>query len=137
MEVVRQLVDAMIPGDGQFPAASAVGIHGILLHRLREIDGVTAYANLLRQIGDDAGEAALQRLTVQAPDYLARLRMIVFLAYYEQPAVIEAVRALGVTYRDAPQPQGYDLPPFDIEIDLPKISGHYLTTAELDQRRQQ
>ncbi len=39
--------------------------------------------------------------------------MVVYLSYYENPAVVEAVRGLGHTYNDAPQPAGYAMAPFD------------------------
>ena len=39
--------------------------------------------------------------------------MIAYLAYYESPTVVRAVRSLGHVYNDAPQPVGYAMAPFD------------------------
>lgn len=134
-EVLIGLVDAMIPGDGSFPKASDVGVHGALAHRLRELQGPDAYDDILKAIGDDRGAVAVRKIEHGRPNLFATLRMIVYLAYYEQPAVIQAVRSLGHVYNDAPQPQGYVLDPFDPAIDLPNVKGHYVSTETFDSKK--
>lgn len=131
-DILIGLVDAMIPGDGSFPKASDVGVHGTLAYRLRELQGPGAYNDLLNAIGDTSGKAAVEKIERSQPDLFATVRMIVYLAYYEQPAVIDAVRALGHVYNDAPLPKGYDLDPFDPAIDLPNIKGHFVPTEAFD-----
>ncbi|MEM9439025.1 MAG: hypothetical protein AAGA73_01120 [Pseudomonadota bacterium] len=131
-DVLIGLVDAMIPGDDRFPKASEVGVHGVLTHRLRELRGPDAFGDLLKTIGEDHGIAAIRRIEQGRPDLFATLRMIVYIAYYEQPAVILAVRSLGHVYNEAPQPKGYDLDLFDPAIDLPDVKGHYVPTSAFD-----
>lgn len=132
------LVDTMIPGDELFPAAAAVGTHGLAGPRLRQLLGRDGLARLSAALGplatlDRAGrEAAVARLEATDAELFAALRMTVYLSYYEQPAVVDAVRAMGHDYNDAPQPDGYTLPPFDPEQDLPKQRrGAYIPTAEV------
>ena len=131
-DILAGVVDAMIPGDDSFPKASAVGVHGALALRLRELQGVDAHKALLNAIGEDRGEAAVRSIERDRPDLFAAIRRSVYLAYYEQPAVIDAVRALGFVYNDAPQPLGYALDPFDPAIDLPDVSGRYVPTEVFD-----
>jgi hypothetical protein len=47
------------------------------------------------------------------------LRRAAYLSYYEAPVVIAAIRATGIDYRGAPQPNGYDLGAFDPASDAP------------------
>lgn len=131
-DILISVIDAMVPGDDRFPKASEVGVHGALTHRLRALHGPDAYGDLLNVIGEDRGTAAVHKIEQSSPELFATLRMIVYLAYYEQPAVIQAVRCLGHVYNDAPQPQGYDLDPFDPAIDLPDIKGCYVPTKAFD-----
>lgn len=131
-DILIDLVDAMIPGDASFPKASDVGVHGTLAFRLRELHGHGAHDDLLKAIGEARGKAAVERIEQDQPELFAAVRMIVYLSYYEQPPVIEAVRALGHVYNDAPQPKGYDLDPFDPSSDLPDVKGHYVPTEAFD-----
>ena len=131
-DVLIGLVDAMIPGDDSFPKASNVGVHGALANRLRELQGPDARDGLMTAIGAARGKDALERLERGQPDLFAALRMIVYLSYYEQPAVIEALRDLGHIYNDAPLPKGYDLDPFDPVVDLPDVKGRYVPTEAFE-----
>jgi hypothetical protein len=47
------------------------------------------------------------------PELFALLRTTLYYSYYQSPLVVRAVRALGWSYNDAPQPNGYPLVPFD------------------------
>jgi hypothetical protein len=124
------LVDTLIPGDGQFPAASAVGVHGVVTLRWRDLMGADALATLgaaldrhggpLAALDGDGRAAVLRRLEFAEPLLFAALRMTVYLAYYEQPSVTAQVRALGFAYNEAPLPDGYALDPFDPAEDAPK-----------------
>lgn len=132
------LVDTMIPGDGLFPSAAAVGTHGLAGPRLRQLIGRDGLARLGATLGllaarDAVGRrAALAGLEAADPELFATVRMAVYLSYYEQPAVVDAVRALGHDYNDAPQPAGYALEPFDPAQDLPKRPrGSFVPTAEV------
>lgn len=133
------LADVMIPGDGAFPSASAVGAHGLLADRLRELGGSSLVERLRAALtvngGPLAAQAPAQRVQTVAslertePELFAQARMALYLAYYAQPDVIAAVRQLGFAYNDAPLPQGYALDPFDPAIDAPKHGrGRYVAT---------
>jgi hypothetical protein len=128
----------MIPGDDAFPSASAVGAHGLVATRLRQrlgrqgLDRLGAALGPLAPLDAARRKAAIERLESTEPELFALLRTTVYLSYYEQPAVVDAVRALGHAYNDAPQPEGYALDPFDPAIDLPAAPrGHYVATEEV------
>ena len=68
------------------------------------------------------------------PEQFETLRMVSYLAYYESPAVVRAVRALGHVYNDAPQPAGYVMSPFDESDPLQAPAhrrGHYVGTEDV------
>lgn len=137
------LVDLLIPGDGDFPAASQVGAHGLLADRLRERVGLDAISRLLttlvaasagRTLGelpDDERAAAVQRWQEAEPTFFTVMLNTLYYSYYQHPLVVEAIRGLGITYNDAPQPQGYVMPPYDPTpgIGVPtERRGFYFTT---------
>ena len=135
------LVDVLMPGDDLFPAASSVGTQGHLANRLRERAGSEGLSLLLETLGPDfAGapfadrERTVRRLEDGHPALFALVRMAAYTAYYAAPAVIDAIRALGHEYNDAPQPRGYEMRRFDPTpgADLPaEPRGSYLTTDEV------
>lgn len=124
----QALVDALIPGEGAFPAASTVGTHGLVAHRWRSWQGdaeplaaaLAAAGGPLAPLDTGLRVEVVARLERDAPALFATLRGIVYLAYYEQPEVCEAIRGLGFAYNDAPLPTGYALEPFDPAVDAPR-----------------
>ena len=145
-EIARELhtlVDVLLPGDGHFPPASAVGAHGLLAERLRERLGTNAIDDIaagsaastsgiaLAALNDDARVAAVRRFERDTPDLFATLRTFLYFSYYQSPLVVAAIRDLGIAYNDAPQPLGYAMAPFDPTPgkDAPVTPrGHYLAT---------
>lgn len=132
------LVDELIPGDADFPCASATGVHGLLNVRLRELSGSAAINELNSSIIGLATLDAIQRSEAvrlfeqNHPDLFGKVRMCVYLAYYEQPAVIETLRALGFDYNDAPLPDGYALAAFDPDHDWQEQPrGHWVATEDV------
>jgi hypothetical protein len=128
--------DALLPGDDLFPSASAAGSHGVLAARLRERIGAEAPELLARALierdvlTDPTGAAT--RLEADEPVRFALAQLILTYAYYEAPAVIAAIRALGHDYNQAPQPTGYTLRPFDPARDAPATPrGRYIGTHEV------
>ena len=142
--MLRELVDVLLPGDGRFPAASDAGTHGVVADRLVAQSGETALDDLAQTIeacGGPLGPLAaterqdvVRRFEADYPEQFETLRMITYLAYYESPAVVRAVRSLGHVYNDAPQPAGYAMAPFD-ESDPHQAPahrrGHYVRTEDV------
>ncbi|MCC6790964.1 MAG: hypothetical protein IT336_04715 [Thermomicrobiales bacterium] len=134
-------VDTLIPGDADFPPASAAGAHGIVANRVRKQLGREGIQRLVTLLDRDEPFAAassgsridaVRRLESDDPELFAFLRFATYFAYYETPSVIAALQALGHDYHDAPQPLGYELPPFDPTKHLPATPrGSYKTTSEI------
>ena len=136
------LVDLLVPGDGEFPAASQIGAQAKLADRLIVMRGEGAVAELLEALDasggplarlDEAGRGAvLARLEGERPDYFLQVRNIVYLSYYESPAVHEVIRAMGFTYNAIPLPAGYDVGRFDPATDMPRHQrGRFVATGEV------
>ena len=142
--MLRELVDVLLPGDGRFPAASDAGTHGMVADRLVAQSGEAALDDLAQTIESCGGplgpldaterEDVVRRFETDHPEQFETLRMIAYLAYYESPAVVRAVRSLGHVYNDAPQPAGYAMAPFD-ESDPSQAPahrrGHYVRTEDV------
>ena len=134
-EELAALVDLLVPGDGEFPAASKVGVQAKLVDRLIVMRGQRAVAELTQALAacggplarlDEAGRrAVLARLEGERPDDFLQLRNIVYLSYYESPAVHAAIRALGFTYHAVPLPSGYEVGRFDPATDMPRHQGAF------------
>ena len=142
--MLRELVDVLLPGDGRFPAASDAGTHGVVADRLVAQSGEAALDDLAQTIEACGGplgpldeserQNVVRRFEADYPEQFETLRMIAYLAYYESPAVVRAVRSLGHVYNDAPQPAGYAMAPFD-ESDPHQAPahrrGHHVRTEDV------
>lgn len=140
------LVDILIPGDDLFPPASVVGAQGLLTDRLRErigLDGVdtvlaaleTAAGGSLAALDSEGQVAAVARFQEQEPLLFALMLNTIYYSYYQLPLVVQAIRELGIVYNDAPQPLGYDLPPFEPipGATIPTVPrGFYKATHEVE-----
>jgi hypothetical protein len=126
-EALRALADSLLPGGEGFPPASETGMMPMLAVRLRAVDS-TLPARLSAAIAaqgplpDNAAawREATARLEAVEPKMFENLRKYAYLSYYEQPLVIDAIRALGLLYHLAPLPEGYPTEPFNIECDAPR-----------------
>ena len=131
--MLKDLLDVLLPGDGRFPSASEAGAHGVVADRLAAQLGEGALDDLaaaldacggpLAPLDAAAREAVVRRFEESRPEHFETLRMFAYHAYYESPAVVRAVRALGHVYNDAPQPEGYVMAPFD-ESDPSQAPAH-------------
>jgi hypothetical protein len=141
-EMLRDLVDALIPGEGCWPAASIVGVQGILAIRLLEALGEDALTQIDESIGECGGPlsacdalgraAILKRLEEMKPKLFATLRTASYFAYYESPSVIVQVRTLGQPYDAIPIRRGYDVGCFDMDRDIPRHDrGRYVATQDV------
>lgn len=134
-------VDTLLPGDDLFPPASVTGAHGLVANRVRKQLGhdgfqqLTAFLDVdepFAEAAPDVRVAAVRRLESEAPELFRFLRFATYFAYYETPPVIQAIQALGHDYNDAPQPLGYELPPFDPTKHLPPTPrGSYKATDQI------
>ncbi|MGF1624827.1 MAG: hypothetical protein ACFCVH_08080, partial [Alphaproteobacteria bacterium] len=117
------LSDTLLPGSDRFPPASDVGANGVAADRIRARGGIDALERLvaaLRRCGGplatadpEARPGIVARLEAEEPALFGLVRLALYTAYYESPAVVAAIRGLGLDYNDAPQPRGYELAPFD------------------------
>ena len=140
--MLRDLVDVLIPGEDDWPSGSLAGIHGVLAMRLlQELgeDGLAMVERAIEAAGgpldglDEAGRiAVVTRLEQAEPKLFTLLRTATYYGYYESPAVIHAIRALGQPYQAVPIVKGYELAPFDLAHDRPKHNrGHYIPTDQV------
>ena len=136
------LVDVLVPGDDAFPPASEVGVQAKLADRwtLMRGDGavhglveaLAAAGGLLARLDGDGRTAVLTRVERERPDDFLLVRNIVYLSYYESPAVHEAIRAMGFTYHASPLPIGYEVGRFDAANDTPHHGrGAFVSTDEV------
>lgn len=134
--VYQAFADVLIPGDADFPSASSVGAHGPMADRLREVGGAEVLDRLAMGLSNqgilDDAVRATAALEAMDPALFDMARVALTYAYYETPAVIEAIRGLGFPYNHAPQPDGYIMRDFDPAIDAPKVPrGHYVATEDV------
>lgn len=142
--MLKDLLDVLLPGDARFPPASEAGAHGVVAGRLVAQLGegaldegaatVEACGGPLAPLGAEEREAVVRRMEENLPEQFETLRMFAYYTYYESPAVVCAVRALGHVYNDAPQPEGYAMAPFD-ESDPSQTPAHrrgaYVKTGDV------
>jgi hypothetical protein len=136
------LVDVLVPGDDAFPCASEVGVQAKLADRLTLMRGEGAVGALalaldaaggpLARLDRDDRTAVVARVERERPEDFLLIRNVVYLSYYESPAVHEAIRAMGFTYHASPLPIGYDVGRFDAASDTPRHGrGGFVRTDEV------
>lgn len=125
---LADLLDELLPprADGRLPGAGALGLAAGLVRRVAEKPelrpvlepGLVALRALaaergaarLADLAPAERRALLDALAAQAPAFLPTLAFLSFLAYYQDPRVLEA---LGREPRP-PWPKGYELPAGDL-----------------------
>lgn len=135
-KILLGLMDTLLPGGAGFPVASTTGMIQQVATRLCLVD-----VNLLKRLAavfaargglplDESGwRDSAARLEVLEPKMFDEVRKYTYLTYYEQPPVIEAIRALGFHYNDAPLPAGYPNEPFEHARDTPRHArGRWIPT---------
>lgn len=138
-DVVLALMETLLPGGPGFPPARDAGMGAALLDRLRQADAaiparLAAVVAARGGVPADAGgrQDLAARLEAVEPKLFDELRKYAYLTYYEQPAVIAAIRGLGFRYNDRPLPAGYPDEPFDPARDAPRHGrGRWLRTEEV------
>lgn len=116
------VLDRLLPGDPEtgWPAAGALGLADrsrAMAAERGDDERLTAILEALPTDFDTAGEpeqiAALEALEANDPDAFSLLILYAYGAYYIDPRVRQIVEARTGYPNRPPQPQGYDLPPFD------------------------
>ena len=126
------LLGVLLPGDGLFPPAAALGRAGLVAGRLGELGGPAALDRLAAALPPDPQPAAIARLEREQPALFELVVKVAYLSYYEQPAVQAAIRALGFPYNATPLPAGYAVGGFDAERDPPRHGrGRYVATVDV------
>ena len=116
----------------QSPYLERIGLNGVdqVLTALG-----TAAGGPLAELDADARVAAVTRFQEQEPTLFALMLNTLYYSYYQLPLVVQAIRELGIVYNDAPQPLGYDLPPFEPipGVTIPTVPrGFYKATHEVE-----
>jgi hypothetical protein len=141
-QLIRALVDELIPGAAGWPSASDAGVHGIVGLRVFAEWNDEQTAALAEVLGWQSGGlsstdaetriAAVKGFETAEPDLFDKLYTAVALAYYETPFVIEAIQSTGRPYSHRPHVTGYPMAPFDFDRDMPQHGrGQYLKTEEV------
>jgi hypothetical protein len=133
------LLNALLPGGSGFPPARELGMTEALAVRLGqiEIDPIAAFATFLESHGGVPLDATswhniVLRFEAVEPGLFGELRKYSYLTYYEQPAAIDAIRALGFRYNYAPLPEGYPDEPFTPDCDAPRHRrGRWISTTDM------
>lgn len=114
------LLDTLIPGDAEFPAASRVGLHDALAGHDRFAAPYVAVLALLPTGFEDAPYEnranALAQIEADHPAAFNALIVGVYSLYYTRPAVAAVIETLTGHSARPPQPAGHALPPFDPEL---------------------
>jgi hypothetical protein len=140
--MLRDLVDVLIPGEGDWPSGSLAGVHGILGMRLLEELGEPALTDVeaaleacggpLGPLSEEDRVTVVARLETSQPKLFTLIRTAAYLGYYESPSVIPQIRALGQPYDPVPIFRGYHLEPFDRDRDRPRHNrGFYIPTDQV------
>lgn len=120
-ETLKIVLDTLIPGDeGDWQAAGSLGLTDrtrALLADAPEADAVAALLSALPQnfpaASPEAREAALARAEAERPAAFEALLVAAYNAYYTDGRVRDVIARLTGYPNRPPQPEGYDLPPFD------------------------
>jgi hypothetical protein len=119
-DLLVAVLDVLLPGDADFPAASAVALASRLLDHPAFAEA--ARAGVARLSPDFLGWNADRRTAAVAewegrePALFARLVTAAYSSYYSCPAVLKAVEEVCGYAARPPQPEGYRLPPFDAAL---------------------
>ena len=107
---LNALLDMLLPGDGDFPPASATTLPERLLAHPRFAATV---ASVLEALSGDISVDTVRRVEREHSTAFAALLTGVYSLYYTDPAVAAALARLTGYQTRPPQPEGYDLPAFD------------------------
>jgi hypothetical protein len=121
----------LIPGGQGYPSGGETSVSRFIAARVSAED-IAFLERLIPGLptGDDEQLAeALSALEAEDPVSFARLRALIYHAYYSSPRLLAALADRGYGYHGAPQPLGYAL---DQDPPLPAHTrGDYVRTQEV------
>lgn len=110
----RAVADTLLPGEGVWPAGSAVGVDQVIAGLLAPVAPLlgTAFPTA------DADQREMRLRSAQAADPVSVGRVIeaAYTAYYTDPAVTAILEADHGYPQRPPQPDGYAMAPFDESV---------------------
>jgi hypothetical protein len=122
--------DVLLPGDDLFPAVSATSIASVLDRLPADIHAAIA---MLPQQDPAARRARVAQIEAEQKQVFADAQKALYLAYYEQPETIAAIRAMGIAYHSVLLPEGYNIAPFDAARDTPRHQrGRWTPTEQVE-----
>jgi hypothetical protein len=134
---MNALLDTLIPGDDDVPAASTVGLHDALLAHDRFAEPYNGVVACLPEGFDEftfkeRSEAVLE-VEAWHPALFNSLIVGAYSLYYTQPRVAGIIETLTGHTALPPQPAGHPLPPFDPKlVAVPAARApHYRATPEI------
>lgn len=121
---VAALLDGLLQGDARWPAASATNTPREFMARLAADATLAAAFDDLRAklpanfatLDHAARDSALQLFERTEPAIFSRIVTEAFSAYYMDAMVMDALRRHVGYSGKPPQPEGRDIPPFDVAI---------------------
>jgi hypothetical protein len=139
--ILADFVDALIPGDDDWPSASKVGVQAVLANRLADLDredDIDRIVEFIGAAGGFAGKSEAERTAIvanlerQHPELFKLVCEAVYFAYYESPAAAARIRSLGFSYKLRPHLGGYPMPRVDAIRDRPHHErGQYVRTEDV------
>lgn len=125
------VADVMIPGNQDYPSASAAGVGEFIATHVSGADLEQLEALLATLDASDLGSEAVERwlAELEGEDAFVLLRWYVYAGYYASPLVTHAMNLRGIDYHGPPQPLGYR-----IEVEPPRPEhdrGSYTPTEEV------
>ena len=125
---LSEVMDRLIPAVDDLPAAGQMGLGPEVERMASEVpryaaafesvlgamatDPLSRATGGFRALSPDDQDNAIRVIERNIPDGFGTFLEIVYLAYYSQPAVQRRIGWVG----RPPQPEGFDLPPFDESI---------------------
>ena len=128
-ELLRALVDTMLPGGEGFPSASAANVPEWLSGHSRFGPVVVGFLESLpgefEHMSSREQTDVLSALEDDDPQRFNEVVIAIYSAYYNRPDVLRVIESVCGYKAVPPQPGGYELPPFDESIlAVPKSRPH-------------
>ena len=117
-ERLALLLRTVLPGDGRYPAADALGMEATLCARAerRTADTLALDRALAALSPDVEPEVGFRRFQQQEPRLARRVLELLYTSYYAHPAVQQVLEVVACYPARPPQPLGYEPVPGASEL---------------------